>query len=114
MKKWHPEAVVAELRAEGANGVLFDARLRPGLRQDHGRTSSPGGGAWPAVTVGSSGVPSPALRQFDDCLDEDCPSTPLTAEQSNSSVVLGDRGDLEVHPAFRGGQSTPASKSGAS
>ena len=25
MKKWHPEAVVADLRAEGANGVLFDA-----------------------------------------------------------------------------------------
>ena len=35
------------------------------------------------------GVSSPLLRHFDDCLKQDCPSTPLAAEQSNSSVMLG-------------------------
>ena len=36
------------------------------------------------------GLSTPALRDFDDCISEDCPITTLSAEQSNSSVLLGD------------------------
>ena len=102
MKKWHPEAVVADLRAEGANGVLFDALHSQAyvktLSELLARRRNLAGGHGRLV-----GVPSPALRRFDNCLNEDCPSIPLAAEQSNSSVLLGDQAILKFVRHFEEG-----------
>ena len=75
----------------------------PGLRQDNVRparaTPQPAG-----IHGRLIGVSSPLLRQFDHCLNQDCPPTPVTAEQSNSSVMLGRPGHPQVHTPFRGGR----------
>jgi len=93
MKKWHGDAVVADLTTGGvddSNGVLFDAiyssdfvramvdlvARRRTLPGKHGRMI---------------GLPTPSLRAFDDCLRENCATSPLSAEQSNSSVLVGDQ-----------------------
>ena len=49
------------------------------------------------------GVPTPTLRHFDNCLNEDCPPTPLTAEQSNTSVLLGDQAIMKFVRRFEEG-----------
>jgi maltose alpha-D-glucosyltransferase/alpha-amylase len=49
------------------------------------------------------GVSSPLLRQFDNCLNEDCPPTPLAAEQSNSSVMLGNQAIVKFIRRFEEG-----------
>ena len=102
MKKWHPEAVVADLRAEGVEGFLFDAIYSSvyvkTMADLLARRRSLSGGSGRLI-----GVPSPLLRQFDNCLNEDCPSTPLAAEQSNSSVTLGDQAIFKFIRRFQEG-----------
>jgi maltose alpha-D-glucosyltransferase/alpha-amylase len=102
MKKWHAEAIVADLRAAGEHGVLFDAvhseafvramadllARRRSLGGTHGRLA---------------GLPSPVLRQFDRCLDDDCVPVPLSAEQTNSSVLLGDQAIIKFIRRFEEG-----------
>ena len=102
IRKWHPEAVVADLRAEGADGVIIDAiyssayvKTMADLLARH--RALPGGSGRLV------GVPSPLLRHFDNCLNEDCPSTPLSAEQSNSSVTLGDQAIFKFIRRFEEG-----------
>jgi maltose alpha-D-glucosyltransferase / alpha-amylase len=87
--KWHAEGVVADLRSGGIDGVLLDATYSPDYVHAMAdllarRRTLPG-------TNGRLvGLSTPALRDFDDCIAEDCPITTLSAEQSNSSVLLGD------------------------
>ncbi|HUC35686.1 MAG TPA: maltose alpha-D-glucosyltransferase [Acidimicrobiales bacterium] len=105
--RWHPEAVIAELRVEGpagssragsdpagpsfsdADGVLFDAVWDPAFarvlvasiaRRRHLR-----GHAGRLV-----GVPAPALRRLASGLSELDPA-PMSAEQSNTSIAFGGR-----------------------
>jgi maltose alpha-D-glucosyltransferase/alpha-amylase len=100
--KWHAEGVIAELRAAGSDGVLIDATYssryvramadllarRRTLAGSHGRLT---------------GQSTPSLRDFDSCLKEDCPVTTLSAEQSNSSVLLGDSAIFKFFRRFEEG-----------
>jgi maltose alpha-D-glucosyltransferase/alpha-amylase len=102
MRKWHGEAIVADLRAEGIDGILFDALYSSSYVKTMSdllarRRSLPGGQGR------LTGVPSPLLRHFDGCLDEDCPATPLAAEQSNSSVLLGNQAIVKFIRRFEEG-----------
>jgi maltose alpha-D-glucosyltransferase/alpha-amylase len=87
--KWHAEGVVADLRSGGVDGVLLDATYSPDYVHAMAdllarRRSLPG-------TNGRLvGLSTSALRDFDDCIAENCAITTLSAEQSNSSVLLGD------------------------
>jgi maltose alpha-D-glucosyltransferase/alpha-amylase len=87
--KWHADGVVADLRSGGIDGVLLDATYSPDYVHAMAdllarRRTLPG-------TNGRLvGLSTPALRDFDDCIADDCPVTTLSAEQSNSSVLLGD------------------------
>ena len=49
------------------------------------------------------GLPSPGLRRFNGCLREDCPATPLSGEQSNTSVLLGDQAIMKFIRRFEEG-----------
>ena len=81
--------MVADLKAEGEQGVLYDALFEPAFTKMMvellARRRSMGGGGGKLL-----GLPSPSLRQFDEFLAEDYVSVPLSAEQSNSSVLLGE------------------------
>ena len=102
MRKWHPEAVFADLRADGVDGVLFDAIYCA----DYVKTMADLLARRRSLSGGSGrliGVPSPLLRHFDNCLNEECPSTPLTGEQSNSSVTLGDQAIFKFIRRFQEG-----------
>ena len=111
IEKRHPETIVADLRAEGTDGILFDALYCP----DYVKTMSDllaRRRSLAGIHGRLIGVSSPLLRQFDHCLNQDCPPTPVTAEQSNSSVMLGDQAILKfirrfeegVHPAVEVGR----------
>ena len=49
------------------------------------------------------GIPSPSLRQFDEFLTEDYTPVPLSAEQSNSSVLLGNSAIMKFIRRFEEG-----------
>jgi maltose alpha-D-glucosyltransferase/alpha-amylase len=102
LNKWHPEAVVADLTAAGTPGVLYDAVFEPSFTKAMvellARRRTAAGEAGKLI-----GLPSPSLRHFDDFLREDYPATPLSAEQSNSSVLLSDRAIVKFVRRFEEG-----------
>jgi maltose alpha-D-glucosyltransferase/alpha-amylase len=102
VRKWHAEAVVADLRAGGTEGVVVDAVHAPGfvsaMADVLARRRTLSGRHGQVV-----GMPLPGLRQFNGCLHEDCPATPLSAEQSNSSVLLGDQAIMKFIRRFEEG-----------
>lgn len=89
LRRWKPEAVVADLRAGDEDGVLYDAVWEPELTRSvldmvAQRRSAPGrrGRTW--------GVPAAATRSLRQSVPDDVQPTPMAAEQSNSSVAVGD------------------------
>jgi maltose alpha-D-glucosyltransferase/alpha-amylase len=102
MKKWHGEAVVADLRTGWGDGVLVDGVHAPafvtGMADVLARRRVLAG-AHGQVT----GLPAPGLRRFSSCLKPDCPTTPISGEQSNSSVLLGDEAIMKFIRRFEEG-----------
>ena len=102
LKKWHGDAVVADLRADGIPGVVFDAVFEPSfvtlMVELLARRRSLGGSGGKLV-----GLPSPILRQFDGFVTDDYVPVPLSAEQSNSSVQLGDQAIMKFIRRFEEG-----------
>ena len=102
MKKWHGEAVVADLRTGWGDGVLVDGVHAPafvtGMADVLARRRMLAG-AHGQVT----GLPAPGLRRFGSCLKPDCPTTPISGEQSNCSVLLGDQAILKFIRRFEEG-----------
>jgi maltose alpha-D-glucosyltransferase/alpha-amylase len=88
MRKWHSDAVIAELSTQQSDGVLIDGVHSQGfvsamidiLARRRGLNGATGQ---------LNGLPTPALRRLDACLAPDCSTTPLSGEQSNSSVLIG-------------------------
>ena len=99
MRKWHPEAVIADLRAGASEGALIDGLYYPGfvhaMADVLARRRSLSGSNGQII-----GAPAPGLRRFDACLRAASPTTPLTGEQSNSSVLLGDEAIMKVIRRF--------------
>ncbi|HEX3567518.1 MAG TPA: putative maltokinase, partial [Acidimicrobiales bacterium] len=102
IERWKPEAIIADLRAGGEDGVIYDAvwepefswailqmlsRRRP-LSGKHGRLS---------------GVPTPRFRSVRERITVDSPPVPITAEQSNSSVAFGDQAIVKFIRRFEEG-----------
>jgi len=94
MRRWHPEAIVAELRVGADEGVLYDALWEPELSRAvfemiGRRRSVPSreGRAW--------GAPSPSYRAIRRLVPDDVQPSPMSAEQSNSSVAFADRAILK-------------------
>jgi maltose alpha-D-glucosyltransferase / alpha-amylase len=94
VRRWHPDAIIAELRVGDDEGVLFDAVWDPELSrlvfEMIGRrraVPSRGGRAW--------GAPAPAYREIHHHVPGDVQPSPMSAEQSNSSVALADRAILK-------------------
>jgi maltose alpha-D-glucosyltransferase/alpha-amylase len=106
LKKWHGDAVLADLRADGVDGVVYDAIFEPAFTKMMvellARRRTVGGGGGKLL-----GLPSPSLRQFDEFLADDYTPVPLSAEQSNSSVLLGEGAIVKLRrghqPGRRGG-----------
>ncbi len=100
--KWHAEGVVAELRSADRDGVLIDATYSPAYVRAMAdlvarrRTASGPHGRL-------VGVPTTSLREFDDCLKENCPVTTLSTEQSNSSALLGESAIVKFFRRFEEG-----------
>jgi maltose alpha-D-glucosyltransferase/alpha-amylase len=102
MKKWQADAVIADLRVEENDGVLIDAAHSPDFVRAVAdllarRRTLPGRHGQIV------GLPSPSLRRFNGCLREDCPTTPLSGEQSNTSVLLGDQAIMKFIRRFEEG-----------
>ena len=93
-RRWRPEAVVCDLSVGEQDGVLYDAVWDPELTRavfamiGHRRSVPSGGGrAW--------GAPAPTYRSILRDVPPDVQPAPMSVEQSNSSVMLGDRAILK-------------------
>jgi maltose alpha-D-glucosyltransferase/alpha-amylase len=95
IRKWRPDSIVTELSCNSGEGVLFDAltwapfahallallsrrRVIPGIA---GRLES---------------APTRALRSLARGVDGDMPAVPISTEQSNTSVIIGNQLVLKV------------------
>jgi maltose alpha-D-glucosyltransferase/alpha-amylase len=101
LKKWHADAIVADLRANGEDGVLYDAAFDPDFTRTlvdllHRRRTLPGQSG---KLVGS---PSPALRSLGNLANGHSP-VPISAEQSNTSILLGDKAIVKIIRRFEEG-----------
>jgi maltose alpha-D-glucosyltransferase / alpha-amylase len=87
--RWRPESVLARLKASGTDGVLVDAVYDPEFTSSmvdtllNRRVLSGEGGRL-------TGVPTVFRRLLSGGVGNTTPS-PISAEQSNSSVAIGDR-----------------------
>ncbi len=102
VKKWHADAVVADLHAQGRDGVLIDAvhsaDFVRAMADVLGRRRTLSGRHGQIL-----GLPSASLRRFNGCLHETCPTSTLSNEQSNSSVLLGDQAIMKFIRRFEEG-----------
>ena len=102
MKKFHADAVVADLRTGSGEGVLVD-----GVHAQPFVTAMADLLARRRVLAGNhgqmTGLPAPGLRQLNGCLRADCATTPISGEQSNSSVLLGDEAIMKFVRRFEEG-----------
>ncbi|HTX62768.1 MAG TPA: putative maltokinase, partial [Acidimicrobiales bacterium] len=94
VRRWHAEAVVAELRVGEEEGVLYDAVWEPELSRQvfemiGRRRSVPSreGRAW--------GAPAPGYRAIRRRVADDVQPSPMSAEQSNTSVAIADKAILK-------------------
>lgn len=102
MKKWHPETVMADLRVGGEDGILLDATHAPDFVRAMAdlvarRRSLPGQHGQLV------GLPASNIRRTSGYLAEDISTTPLSGEQSNSSVLLGDQAIMKFIRRFEEG-----------
>jgi maltose alpha-D-glucosyltransferase/alpha-amylase len=102
MKKWQPDAVMADLRAQDRDGVLLDATHSPDFVKTMAdllarRRTLPGRHGQIV------GLPSSSQRRDNGYLREDLSTTPLSGEQSNSSVLLGDQAIMKFIRRFEEG-----------
>ncbi|MGH9304859.1 MAG: phosphotransferase, partial [Acidimicrobiales bacterium] len=90
MRRFHPEAILAELRAGGVGGVVYDASFDPGftlaILEVIGRRRQLAGSAGRLV-----GVPTPLLRKLRGPASASLQPKPLAVEQSNTSIAVGER-----------------------
>ncbi|MHB1710019.1 MAG: maltose alpha-D-glucosyltransferase [Acidimicrobiales bacterium] len=94
LTRWHCEAIIADVHTTAGDGVLFDATYEPEFSRSiidviarrrrlagrHGRVT---------------GSPSPMLRSIRAGIESDVQPVPISAEQSNTSVVFGDAAVLK-------------------
>jgi maltose alpha-D-glucosyltransferase / alpha-amylase len=92
--RWNADAVVADVRADGKDGVLYDAIWEPQFTKaitasiGSRRTQQGGRG-------GLTGAPAQSYRTLVAGLPDDTPHVVMTAEQSNTSVAVGDKAILK-------------------
>jgi maltose alpha-D-glucosyltransferase/alpha-amylase len=100
VNKWQADAVLADLHCQTGDGVLYDALYEPDFDRQLAslmtrRRTLPGG-------LGKlHGLPTPGRRP-NAALVESTP-VPMSAEQSNSSVLFGDQAIAKVIRRFEGG-----------
>ncbi len=94
MRRLHPDAIVADLRVGEDEGVLYDAVWEPELSrmvlEMIGRRRS-----LPSRAGRVWGEPAPAYREIRLSVPHDVQPSPISAEQSNSSVAMADRAILK-------------------
>ncbi|HEX3947274.1 MAG TPA: phosphotransferase, partial [Acidimicrobiales bacterium] len=90
LDRWRPDAVVADLQCAGVDGVLYDAVYEPAfttavLEAIGSRRALVGRGGR------LSGDPAPAYRTLRNAIAPEVQPVPMSAEQSNTSVAVGDQ-----------------------
>jgi maltose alpha-D-glucosyltransferase/alpha-amylase len=92
--RWNPDLVVADVRVNGTEGVIFDAGSEPDfvkavVRMIGSRRVSQGSAG------GVAGAPARHYRHLLDQVPDDAPVSIISAEQSNTSATIGDQAILK-------------------
>jgi maltose alpha-D-glucosyltransferase/alpha-amylase len=89
-RKWRPASVLSELVVGGEEGLIYDGTFDPaltkGLLETIARRRHLPGSVGRLV-----GAPTPELRRLRAGLDPDAASVPISTEQSNTSIVVGNQ-----------------------
>ncbi len=95
IRKWRPDSIVAELSCNLGDGVVYDALTAPAFSH-----ALLGLMARRRIIPGASGrlesAPTRALRRIMKGIDGDTAAVPISTEQSNSSVIVGNQLVLKV------------------
>ena len=102
LARWKPESIVADLRVDGTDGLLYDAIYDPAFSWDivgllTGRRPAQGSGG------ALAGVPAENFRRLRRQIPPDTTPAPIAAEQSNSSVVFGEAAIIKFIRRFEEG-----------
>jgi maltose alpha-D-glucosyltransferase/alpha-amylase len=94
-RRWRPEAIVADVEVGGEDGALVDAvwlhDFATSVLELIGRRRSV-----PGFAGRLSGVPAPGFRSIRSSFGPRMQPAPLSAEQSNTSIVFGDVAILKI------------------
>jgi maltose alpha-D-glucosyltransferase/alpha-amylase len=95
IRKWRPESVVTELSAGSREGLVYDALTSPDFSKALLDVMSRR-----RRLAGRQGhvesIPTRALRQLRHGLADDASAVPISTEQSNTSVIIGNQLVLKV------------------
>ncbi|MGN6474388.1 MAG: maltose alpha-D-glucosyltransferase [Mycobacteriales bacterium] len=95
IRKWRPDSVLCDIKSADGEGVLYDALtaapFAKALLASMGRRRHING-----LHGRLEAVPMRELRRMRDGIDADTPAAPVSAEQSNTSVVIGSRVVVKV------------------
>jgi len=95
VRKWRSESIMCDITSAEGEGVLYDGLSEPGfakaLLEAMGKRRHLAGRTGRIVSV-----PSRGLRKLREGIDADTPAVPISTEQSNTSVVIGNQMVLKV------------------
>ncbi|HWB67404.1 MAG TPA: putative maltokinase [Mycobacteriales bacterium] len=95
VRKWRADSIAAEISSADGDGVIYDAlgdaEFARALVDLMGRRRQLSG-----RSLRLAGVPARALRRLRQSIDVESPVVPITSEQSNTSVIIGNQVILKL------------------
>jgi maltose alpha-D-glucosyltransferase / alpha-amylase len=95
VRKWRPESIICDVSSSTGDGVMYDGLAEPAFARALLDTMSRR-----RQLPGSRGrlvsVPSRSIRVLRHGIDDDTAAVPISTEQSNTSVVIGNQLVLKV------------------
>jgi maltose alpha-D-glucosyltransferase/alpha-amylase len=95
IRKWRPDSVMCDISSRDGEGVLYDALTMAPFTK--ALLAAMGRRRHIAGTHGKlEAVPTRELRRMREGIDADTPGVPISVEQSNTSVIIGNRVIVKV------------------
>jgi maltose alpha-D-glucosyltransferase/alpha-amylase len=95
IRKWRPESIICDVTSASGEGLIYDGLTEPAFTRALLDTMAKRR-QLPGKTGRVVSVPSRAMRKLREGIDAETPVVPISTEQSNTSVVIGNKMVLKV------------------